>query len=167
MPDTEARIAALEQRLQLLEDRLAIMQLMSTYGPAVDSGASEAVASLFTEGGTYDSGVGAWTGRDAIASMVEGEMHRSLMAEGCAHVMAMPMVEVIGDSATAYGYSRLYVRQNDSDSFRVWRVSATRWEFQRAAGRWCVKRRLNRLLDGREDARALFREALASGPGAT
>ena len=38
MSDTEARLAALETRLRDLEDQVAIYQLMSAYGPLVDSG---------------------------------------------------------------------------------------------------------------------------------
>ena len=37
-PDTEALVRSLAQRVALLEDKLAITELMTAYGPAIDSG---------------------------------------------------------------------------------------------------------------------------------
>ena len=51
MTDIEARLAALEDRVRLLEDHNAIMRLLYAYGPAVDSGSAETVAQLWTEDG--------------------------------------------------------------------------------------------------------------------
>ena len=53
--DLRAAVAALEARVQLLEDHLAITQLVAQYGPTVDSGSAEATADLWTENGTFDA----------------------------------------------------------------------------------------------------------------
>ncbi len=58
MSDIEKRLAALETRLHELEDQVALYQLMSAYGPLVDSGDAEATSNLWVEDGIYDWGGG-------------------------------------------------------------------------------------------------------------
>lgn len=160
MADLEQRIRALEERLRILEDQFALLQIMSSYGPAVDSGAGEFAAALWTTDGVYDAQVGSWKGREAIAGMVAGAMHQNLIQNGCAHVIGMPLITIDRDQAVATCYARLYRRE--LDGFKVWRVTANRWEFERSSGRWEVTHRVNRLLDGNEDARQLLRQGLTS-----
>ena len=151
-------LESLAARLQYLEDHVAIYQLISRYGPAADAGASRDAASLWTEGGTYDAQVGAWTGRDAIAGMIEGEFHQSLIHEGCAHILTLPHIRIDGDRATAVCYGQLC--RNDNGNFRVWRVTATYWKLVRTAHEgWRVEYRLNKVLDGDPEARELIARA--------
>ena len=123
-------------------------------------------AGLWSEDGTYDAQVGAWAGRAAIAGMVAGSGHQGLIHGGAAHVMGgAPYVTLHGDTATATVYYELHRR--DGDRFAVWRVTATRWELERAgagAG-WQVTSRVNRLLDGHEDARELLRQGVLDESG--
>ena len=156
--ETIARFAALEARLRVLEDHVSLYQLMMGYGPAVDAGESELAAARWTDDGSYDAQVGEWHGRDAIAGMVDGEMHHGIIGGGSAHVTAMPYVTIDGDRAVATAYAQLY--RAESDGFRVWRVTATRWEFVRTGEGWRVQRRVNRLLDGDPEARALLRQGV-------
>ena len=153
-PATVAVVQALEARLRRCEDQLALYQLIMTYGPAVDSGSSEVASRLWTEEGVYDAQVGAWSGRQAIAGMIEGPGHQALIHDGAAHVAAMPLLSIDGDTAVATCYFHLYVR--DGDGFRPWRVTATRWEFVRQPDGWRITSRVNRLLDGGQEARALL-----------
>jgi hypothetical protein len=67
---TEERLARLEQRLQRLEDELAITRLIASYGPLVDAGEADAVAGLWTEDGTYDVEGWSMTGREDIRALV-------------------------------------------------------------------------------------------------
>jgi hypothetical protein len=162
MPDSEDRFNQLEDRVRSLEDRLAIYQLMSTYGPSADSGSGDVVETLFTESGEYDSGIDPFHGAAAIRDMIEHlPLHRSLMAAGCAHLMTMPLVQVDGDRAVAICHSQLL--RHEDDGFRVWRTSATRLDFERTPGGWRIARRVNRLLDGSASPRDLFREVLVAG----
>jgi hypothetical protein len=163
MDDLTARFEALEARVRELEDHVALYQLMMGYGPAVDAGEAELAASRWTEDGVYDAQVGAWEGRDAIAGMVEGDMHQGIIRGGSAHVTALPYVTVDGDRAVATAYAQLC--RADGDNFRVWRVTATRWEFVRTSAGWKVQRRVNRLLDGDPDAQDLLRRGVVGGPG--
>lgn len=154
-----ARLDALEARVRLLEDHVAIYQLMMGYGPAVDAGEADLAASRWTVDGVYDAQVGAWSGRGAIADMVHGDMHQGIMRGGSAHVTMMPYLVIDGDRAVATAYAQLC--RADGENFRVWRVTATRWELVRTAEGWQVEHRVNRVLDGDEAARALLRRGVA------
>lgn len=182
MSDIDERLAAMEARLAALEDQVQIYQLMSAYGPLVDSGAADDVAELWTKDGVYDWGggpapdptvelrqgaAGAAFGQPAIAAMVRGDYHQQIIGGGAGHVIGLPHVAVDGDSAVAISYSRLYRR--DGDGFKVWRVAANRWELVRTSSGWRVLRRTNRVLDGSAEARALLRsgfpEPMVAGSG--
>lgn len=175
MGDTEARLARLERRLRELEDRQAIYQLLSAYGPLVDSGDADATSELWVTDGVYDWGGGpkpadgalvakeGWAGaaysRAEIAEMVRGPGHRSIIDGGAGHVIGLPHVLLSGDTAVATGYARLY--RWDGAQFAVARVSANRWELARTAEGWRVVVRTNRVLDGGAEARALLRAGVA------
>lgn len=53
-------------RVDGVERRLALYDLIASYGPAVDSGSAEATAALWNEGGSYDFGDAVLTGRSEI-----------------------------------------------------------------------------------------------------
>ena len=145
MPQTT--IADLEKRLQLLEDRLAIFQLVASYGPAVDSLSENDVAAIWTEEGIYDAGGSApYVGRQKIGKLIESDLHKKFVAAGCAHVGSLPYLTIDGDTAVATNYTRVYVR--DGDHWTVARASANRWELVRNTDGWRVKHRLNRPIDG-------------------
>lgn len=160
MTDTEDRIAALERRLTDAEDRLALLQIVAGYGPAVDSGSAEATTRMWTEDGTYDTYPIVLDGREAIADMVSGERHQSLINAGAAHLIGIPHIELDGDSAVVTTYSQLVLRDTDTDSYRIWRTGVNRWQFARTADGWKVTDRINRQLDGTEEARQLLAEAI-------
>lgn len=146
---------SLSERVQALEDREAIRDLIARYGPLADTGDAEGVAALWREDGVYAvGGMGESCGHAAIAALIEGSVHRQLMADGCAHVLSPVTIDLIGDHATATGYSCVF-RWTGS----VWeaaRVSANRWEFSRGANGWEVVRRENALLNGNEAAPLLL-----------
>jgi hypothetical protein len=51
MSDVDDRLAALERRIRVLEDELAIQRTIVRYGPAVDSGDAVGAANVFTPDG--------------------------------------------------------------------------------------------------------------------
>jgi hypothetical protein len=158
MNDADARVQALEARVQALEDTLAVYHLVSSYGPAVDTGSSRETASLWEEGGVYEFDSSRLEGAAAVAAMVRSDGHQSLVRQGCAHVLAMPVVRVEGERAFATGYSRVY--RHVGDGYEVWRVSANEWELARTPDGWRVTRRVNHQLDGSDAARRTLRSAL-------
>jgi len=143
------------ERLRTLEDHDEIRNLIASYGPLADSGDAAAVAALWTEDGVYAvDGFPEACGRAAIAALIEGPVHRDLMARGCAHVLGVPVVALQGDRATAQCHSVVLAKGNKG--WEPVRVAANLWELVRTAQGWRVTRRDNALLDGREAARALF-----------
>jgi len=160
----EDRLAALEARVQMLEDQLAVQQLLNRWGPAVDTGESAAAAALWTEDGVLQSEISYLDGPAGVAAMVESDGQQDLIRQGCAHVQAFPLITVDGDRATATGYSRVYLHRDDA-SYEVWRVSANRWEFARTTRGWRATRRTNHVIDGGPEARELLRGGLAENDG--
>ena len=150
--------AALEDRIKRIEDQLAIHRLVNSWGPAVDTGDSAAAAALWSEDGVLESDLSRLVGPEAVAAMVESDGQQSLIREGCAHVQAFPLVTIDGDTATATGYSRVY-RFNDG-AHEIWRISANRWEFRRTSEGWRITRRVNHVIDGGPEARALLNGGL-------
>jgi hypothetical protein len=145
----------LAARLQALEDREAIRDLIARYGPAADSGDAEGAAALFAPDGVYAvGGMGESHGRPAIAALLRGPVHQQLMADGCAHLLGPVAIDLAGDTATARGLSLVF-RWNGSHWDTV-RASANRWHLTRGAAGWAVTRRDNALLDGDAAARALL-----------
>ena len=169
----EARFAALEARVRNAEDQLEIIRLLSTYGPAADSGECEWAASLWTEDGVFDRGAEfpRQSGRAAIAGGSSNPEHRRAVEQGIAHFAGLPYVRVTGDTAFAITYLQILVpdrvgpvfevpNHGSSRGFHVHRVSANRWEFVRTGEGWKIKSRRLRSLDGTEPARDILRSAL-------
>ncbi|MCW3843349.1 nuclear transport factor 2 family protein [Micromonospora yasonensis] len=160
MPDHDQVIIELQRRVRELEDRLALLQILATYGPAVDSGSPAPAARLWTDDGVYDTDPTVLHGRAAITDMVTGELHQQLIHSGAAHLQGLPHLEVAGDRAVATAYSQLVLRDEASDSYRIWRTGVNRWEFIRTENGWQVTHRVNRQLDGSAEARELLRAAV-------
>ncbi|MGW9404230.1 nuclear transport factor 2 family protein [Arthrobacter sp. NPDC055585] len=144
----------MEERLQALEDRASITELLASYGPLADAGNGAGIGELWDSAGTYtfDSTT---LERSEVGGLVELESHRQLMQAGCAHVLGSPTIRIEGDGATAVNHSVVLVHRDG-----VWvaeRVSANRWELVRTESGWKVANRTNRLLTGVEEARALLK----------
>jgi hypothetical protein len=140
------RLTALESRVLQLEDHVAILRLVNRWGPAVDTGSSDAAAGLWDDDGVLESDLSHLQGPAAVAEMVESEGQQALIRQGCAHVQSAPVVTVDGDHATAITYSQVYL--HSENGYDVWRVSANQWECRRTAGGWRLTRRVNRVIDG-------------------
>lgn len=151
----EERLAALERRLQVAEDQLAITQLVYSYGPAVDTGSADASAELFTADAVYDVDTGIMRGHDEIGAMVSGAEHQSIIASGAGHVMAAPQIRLDGDQATVVSYSMLVLRRS-AGTFVVARLTANRWELARVDGRWKISHRTARLVDDSGEGRTVL-----------
>jgi len=157
MDDLAERFGALEARLRAVEDELALYRLMTSYGPAADSGDGTKASELWTEDGVYDAdGPGVMDGRGAIVAMLSDEGHQS-MVPGCAHLNHPVVIQLDGNRATAVGYSQVW--RTDDGTHRVFRLAANKWEFARTDAGWRVVRRTNRRLDTQA-----AREILHSAP---
>jgi hypothetical protein len=153
--DVSAIIDQLADRVQALEDELAITRLLISYGFAVDTDDVEAMLALFHP----DIRVvvdGSWemNGHEAAREIVKGPTHQSYLPL-CAHNIGPFTVDVDGSRAVAKGYSRVYLRTDDG--FRVERVSFNRWELHRSDTGWLITERHTALLGVGEAAHALLR----------
>jgi hypothetical protein len=168
MVDQNSQSLTLEQRVQALEDKLAIYQLIMSYPLAVDSAAVDFAASVWTPDGVFDRGAGdpekhsgnfdGAYGIDAILKEVGGPALQAAREAGLAHIMTAPQIEIRGDEASATGYTVMVAR--DGKDFRVRRPTANRWDLVRDGDRWKIKRRTLRLLDGSPEARELLGRAV-------
>jgi len=143
----------LEKRVEALEDRLAILDLISRYGPAADSGESSTIATLWEEDGTYTFDTTTLVG-ESVGALVNFDTHQAYMSAGCAHFLSTPRIDLDGNHAVAVNHS--IVLQRQGQAWAPVRVSANRWELTRVSGRWKVAHRTAQLLDGSEQARALL-----------
>lgn len=151
----DARLSALESRLRAVEDELAVMRLVTSYGPLIDLGDPEAVAALWDADGVYEVDTGLYTGQSGISAMVASEPHQELLERGCAHLLTAPHVTVDGAKAVAIGHSQLIVLTDRG--YRVARATAHRWELARREDGWRVVRRTSHKLDGSALSRELLR----------
>lgn len=143
------------ERLRRLEDKEAIRNLIASYGPLADSGASQELAQLWTDDGEYDvGGYGTARGRDDIAALIESETHQELMRMGCAHILSPHAIRVDEEEATAAGYSVVWRRKDGA--MEPWRVSWNVWQFVRRGSEWFVRRRINRPVGGPVDGESDF-----------
>jgi hypothetical protein len=154
------RLASLETRVQKVEDELAILRLLHSYGPLVDSGSTVEAAALWTEGGTYEFSDGDEVARlEApldLEKLYSSDFHQSLIATGSAHLTGPPVMTIDGDRAQAVAYSFVVVR--DGDRWLVLRAAINHWSLIRSSVGWRVERRRNRVLNGSEESRRLMRK---------
>lgn len=154
----DERLAALEARLRVLEDERAILHLLATYGPLVDSGACDEAAALWTADGIYDvGGIGPVQGHGAIAALYKSALHQDLIHTGSGHVTSLPQIRIEDDSATAIAHSFVLLRGDDG--WKVWRASANDWTLRRMPDGWRIVERRNRPLDGSAASHGVLRRA--------
>ena len=97
-----AQTASLETRLQRLEDREQIAQLLVDYGRHLDSRDLAAYAALFAEEGEWVGGFGTVKGRRNIQAFMEKSLGTGPNRGGSYHVMSNFVITVTGDTATAW-----------------------------------------------------------------
>lgn len=148
------RLDRLERRVQVLEDELAIIRLIASYGPLVDAGEADAVAGLWTEDGTYDVEGWQMASRVDIRAMVESDGHQGLIEGGCTHFLGPAHVTLHGDEAVAVCESVL-VRQREG-AYSVRRAGANHFALRREPDGWRIAERRTRALDGSTEARDLL-----------
>jgi hypothetical protein len=159
----EQRLAEVEARLRAAEDHLAILNLLNTYGPLVDSGSDRDAAALWVEGGGYEFALpGGGTSRleapEPLAGMYRTEGHVGLVDTGCAHLTATPTITVDGDEAEAVGYSFVVLREGER--WFLWRAAVNRWLLRRTEAGWRIVERFNRALNGSEESHKTMRRVV-------
>jgi hypothetical protein len=168
MTDTPSSV---EARLQAVEDRLAIYNLLATHPLSADTGARELIEAIYTDGVVFDRGAdleGA-RGRDAMAQLVGRPEHHAAIAGGLAHFGSLPLVDLDGDTAVAVSYLALITpdpqgepwelaNHGTSQGYRIHRVLANRWLLERGSDGWRIASRTLLPTDGTGPAVDLLRE---------
>jgi len=164
---------SLEDRLQAVEDTLAIYHLIASHPPAADTGTDSYYRDAFAADASIDLGGGkAKTGNAEIAAVVKTPEHQAAIAGGLCHFAGLPRVQLNGDTAVAISYLQVLTPNREakpvalsghglSSGYRIHRLGANRWDLQRTADGWKVTRRAYRMLDGTDDAPEMLRQAIA------
>ncbi|MFC3172698.1 nuclear transport factor 2 family protein [Novosphingobium bradum] len=153
---------SVEERLQAIEDRLAIYNVISAYGPTVDGCNLEDMGRVYAEHGIYD--VRDFQYMDGLAdirAMMNSVGHRTLTGHGAAHIGSLPHVELEGDRAIATNYNLIYGRKDGEPV--LLRLSISRIYLSRGSQGWRIDRRIIDPLDGRASSRDLAARAF-EGP---
>ncbi len=161
--DIDARLLALETRLRSAEDYIAILNLLNSYGPLVDSATAVPAGDLWMAGGGYsftlpDGGTKRLEAPDEVAGMYGWPGHIDLVNTGCAHLTATPKITVTGDDAQALGYSVVILKEGDR--WFLWRAAVNHWTLRRTESGWRIAERFNRALDGSPESHETMRKVL-------
>lgn len=163
MENAETRLAGLEARVVLLEDKEAIRRLICRWGPACDAWLPEEAGSIWTEDALFVTDVSRCEGPAEIVASFDTEARQDLIRSATAHVHGLPLISVDGDEASAIDYSRLY-RYTDA-GFVIERVSANEWKFRRTPDGWLVTSREVAAIDGGQASRDILRRTYAQSGG--
>jgi 3-phenylpropionate/cinnamic acid dioxygenase small subunit len=129
---------SLAARVQGLEDREEIRELLLAYGRALDSRDFIAFSELFAEEeGEWVGGLGAAKGRQAIFKLMDETIGHNRPRTGppSYHVFSNEQITVEGDSASATT-KWIFVMQNDETSPRWVYLGHYDDTFIREDGRW-------------------------------
>jgi hypothetical protein len=161
----------IEQRIQEIEDRLEIYNLIASHPPSADTGADFYARAVYAEDGIFDRGdKPGGVGVDDYAKMMTGPEHTKALEGGLGHFAGLPYIELDGDRATVTSYLQILTpaqgepvavpNHGASKGFRIHRLAANRWELKRTPKGWRIARRTLRPLDGSPAARDLLKSAL-------
>ena len=98
---TDSDAAGLEARLKIVEDKLAIYELIASHPPSADTGSADYTSSVYLEDGVFDRGPtpdGA-TGVENIAAFTLRPAHEQAIRDGLAHFAGLPLIDLDGDRA--------------------------------------------------------------------
>jgi hypothetical protein len=95
---------AIEQRLQRIEDREAIEELLITYGQFLDKQDLVGYSNLFATDGVWEGGIGSAKGPQEILAMLQAVFGRTTRGqyENSYHIMSDIIIDVDGDTASSW-----------------------------------------------------------------
>jgi uncharacterized protein (TIGR02246 family) len=135
----------IEQRLQRVEDELAIRRVLVDYSATQDAHDYEGYAALFAKNGEWVNGKNVHKGREAILKMLVdlyGAPPPGYVNSESFHITSNPQVNVNGDRATARSRHLLVMRGPKGEPTPA---LAGRYEdeFIREDGKWKILRRVD------------------------
>jgi SnoaL-like domain len=165
---------SVEDRLQAIEDRLEIYNLIASHSPIADSFSHELMLAMFTPDGTIEVGQ-----RPAIRihdrlgadDPVRRDAMRDAAKMGLAHLGSLPYIKLGKNTAVAFSYVGMTVRDptaetisvpahGDGPGHRLFLLAANRWDLVRSDGSWKLSRRKGAFCDGSDALGELARGVL-------
>ena len=136
------RLQALEERLQVLEDREAIRQLILDYGTYHDHRDYRSLSALFASNGVWESGMGRGQGPEGIFELMDGIIGHDPQPEGSGtyHVMTNDVIDIAGDLARAVT-KWMFITPDDNGAPRIQVLGHYNDTFTRENGEWKFLRR--------------------------
>jgi hypothetical protein len=138
-----ARIAALEQRKERIDDVNALERLQHAYGYYVDRGLWDEVASLFADDGTIEIGLdGVYAGKARVREYLHAlGGGRQGLADGelNEHLQVMPVITVAADGLTAKARWRAIALAGELGGEAFWGEGPYENEYVKEGGIWKIK----------------------------
>ncbi len=130
-------LEAVKRRLQILEDKEAIRDLLTKLAFNLDLNRNDAYVKFYTEDGVFThSPDGVLKGRDQIKQFLLTSVHQPV-TNNSQHLFLSFKIDVDGDSATAAGYVLVTMRWYGG--LGIARCAMRTFSFQRVKGRWLIK----------------------------
>ena len=161
-----AHAATLEERLQRVEDELAIQRVLVEYAATQDARDYDGYAALFAREGEWINGKSVHKGRAAIRKLLEGlygTPPAGYVNTESYHLTSNPQIDVKGDRATVRSRHLLVMRGPNGEPTPM---LAGRYEdeFVREDGQWKILRRVDfPVMPTQEEWMKFIREYRARG----
>jgi hypothetical protein len=145
-------MATLIKKIQTLEDKEAIRDIIARYGYLFDVGRYEDWYELFSEDGVYKTNppfgekYQVVEGKENIKKAFTVQKNYGAVQ----HLMLDIVVQVDGDKATAICYQTMVSGKDDNDT-KLLKAGLRSWLFERIKGKWLIKEAVSRLMSNRED----------------
>lgn len=135
-------LEALAARVQVLEDREAIRQLIIDYGIYHDHRDYRSLSALFARNGVWESGMGRGEGPDGVFRLMDDAIGHNPLPEGSGtfHVLTNDAITMDGDRATALT-KWLFITPGAEGAPSVQVLGHYNDEFIREDGEWKFLRR--------------------------
>ncbi|KXX62426.1 nuclear transport factor 2 family protein [Rhodococcus sp. LB1] len=142
--------AALNARLQALEDRSAILDTLKQYGHALDYGDRERLIDCFTDDAVretkrLDGSVNRWAGKAGTEDFANRHSHAPELYHK--HLVLNSLIDLHGDTAEVVSYMFRFDPNEDKPSF-VWGMGRYLDSVRREPdGKWRIFRRTSEIED--------------------
>ncbi len=143
---SDAEFAGVVQRLQLLEDREAIRELLETYIDYNEARDYRAYSELFASNGELSLRRGKATGPEAIYELLEssfgGPLPADSMLRNASHVLSNVVIAIDGDNANVRSRWALLSPSRDDGAPRVAQSGFYTDKLVRENGEWLFLQRI-------------------------
>jgi len=134
----EAKLVALEQEIELLEDTKAIKRLQRAYGYYADKKLSAEIGELFAQNATAEiGGLGVFVGKARIGDLYDFLLGDRLDdGELFNHIILQGVVDVAPDGNSARGRWRALIQLGEHGESAVWSEGPYENEYVKEDGVW-------------------------------